>query len=118
MSDDKRQRGLAKFTEVMGFTPPDIPGDVFLDATIEHLFADVWTRPGLSVRERRHVTLTILLCLGNEMPLRLHLGAAFKSGDLDDQAIDELVLHVAHYGGWPVAAVAAQVVRAMRSERT
>jgi alkylhydroperoxidase/carboxymuconolactone decarboxylase family protein YurZ len=57
------------------------------------------------------------MCLGNEMPLRLHLGAALKSGDLSDQAIDELVLHVAHYGGWPVAAVAAQVVRALRSER-
>ena len=117
MSDDKRQRGLAKFAEVMGFTPPDTPGDVFLDATIEHLFADVWTRPGLSVRERRLITLTILMCLANEMPLRLHLGAALKSGDLSDQAIDELILHVAHYGGWPVAAVAAQVVRAMRSER-
>jgi alkylhydroperoxidase/carboxymuconolactone decarboxylase family protein YurZ len=52
------------------------------------------------------------------MPLRLHIGAALKSGDLDDQALDELILHVAHYGGWPVAAVASQVVRAMRSERT
>ena len=118
MSDDKRQRGIAKFAEVMGFTPPDTPGDVFLDATIEHLFADVWTRPGLSVRERRLITLTIRMCLGNEMPLRLHLGAAQKSGDLSEQTIDELILHVAHYGGWPVAAVAAQVVRAMRSERT
>jgi 4-carboxymuconolactone decarboxylase len=118
MSDDKRQRGIAKFAEVMGFPPPDVPGDVFFDATIEHLFADVWTRPGLSVRERRLITLTVLMCVANEMPLRLHLGAALKSGDLDDQTIDELILHVAHYGGWPVAAVAAQVVRAMRSERT
>ena len=117
MADDKRKRGLAKFAEVMRFTPPDIPGDVFLDATIEHLFAEVWTRPGLDVRERRLITLTILMCLGNEMTLRLHLGAALKSGDLTDQEIDELVLHVAHYGGWPVAAVASQVVRALRSER-
>jgi 4-carboxymuconolactone decarboxylase len=117
VSDDKRQRGIAKFAEVMRFTPPDVPGDVFLDATLEHLFADVWTRPGLGVRERRLITLTVLMCLGNEMTLRLHLGAAFKSGDLSDQEIDELILHVAHYGGWPVAAVAAQVVRQLRSER-
>jgi alkylhydroperoxidase/carboxymuconolactone decarboxylase family protein YurZ len=27
------------------------------------------------------------------------------------------VLHVAHYGGWPVAAVASQVVRQIRAER-
>jgi 4-carboxymuconolactone decarboxylase len=116
-SPDRRRQGLAKFAEVMRFTPPDVPGDVFLDATIEHLFAEVWSRPGLGVRERRLITLTVLICLGNEMALRLHLGAAMKSGDLSDQEIDELVLHVAHYGGWPAAAVASQVVRQLRAER-
>jgi 4-carboxymuconolactone decarboxylase len=119
MSDaDKRRKGIEKFAEVMRFTPPDVPGDVFLDATIEHLFADVWARPGLGTRERRLVTLTVLMSLGNEMTLRLHFGAAMKSGDLTDQEIDELILHVAHYGGWPMAAVASQVVRQLRAERT
>ena len=113
----RRQRGLAKFAEVMQFTPPDVPGDLFLDTTIEHLFADVWARPGLGVRERRLITLTILTCLGNEMTLRLHFGAAMQSGDLSDEEIDELILHVAHYGGWPMAAVASQVVRQLRAER-
>jgi 4-carboxymuconolactone decarboxylase len=117
-SSDKRQKGLEKFVEVMQFTPPDVPGDVFLDATIDHLFAEVWARPGLGVRERRLITLTILICLGNEMTLRLHFGAAMKSGDLSDEQIDELILHVAHYGGWPMAAVASQVVRQLRAERT
>ena len=115
---DKRRQGLAKFGEVMQFTPPDVPGDVFLDATIEHLFGELWSRPGLAVRDRRLITLTILCCFGNEMTLRLHLGAAFKSGDLSDQEIDELILHVAHYGGWPQAVVASQVVRQLRAERT
>ena len=115
---DKRQKGIEKFAEVMQFTPPDIPGDVFLDATIEHLFAEVWARPGLGVRERRLITLTVLICLGNEMTLRLHFGAAMKSGDLTDEQIDELILHVAHYGGWPMAAVASQVVGQLRAERT
>ena len=118
MSDERRRRGLAKFGEVMQFTPPDIPGDTFLDATVEHLFADVWARPGLSVRDRRLITLTILMGVANEMTLRLHLGAAMKSGDLSDQEIDELILHVAHYAGWPTAAVASQVVRQLRAERT
>jgi 4-carboxymuconolactone decarboxylase len=116
-SSDKRRKGLEKFAEVMRFTPPDLPGDVFLDATIEHLFAEVWTRPGLGVRERRLITLTILICLGNETTLRLHLGAAMQSGDLSDPEIDELILHVAHYGGWPVAAAASQVARQLRAER-
>ncbi len=119
MSDtDRRTQGLAKFGEVMTFTPPDMPGDVFLDATIEHLFANVWSRPGLSVKERRLVTLTVLMGMGNEMPLRLHFNAAMTSGDLTDTEIDELILHVAHYGGWPQAAIASQVVRQLRAERT
>jgi 4-carboxymuconolactone decarboxylase len=119
MSDsDRRHRGLKTFTDVMQFQAPDVPGDVFLDATIEHLFADLWARPGLGVRERRLVTLTILMAFGNEMTLRLHFGAAMKSGDLSDVEIDELILHVAHYGGWPQAAVASQVVRQLRAERS
>jgi 4-carboxymuconolactone decarboxylase len=114
---EKRRRGSAKFEEVMQFPLPALEGDTFLDATVDHLFAEVWSRPGLSVRDRRLVTLTVLICLGNEMALRLHLGAAMKSGDLDDEQIDELVLHLAHYGGWPVAAVASGVVRQLRVER-
>ena len=115
---DRRERGLAAFERVMGFKPPALPGDVFLDATLDHLFAEVWTRPGLSVRDRRLVTLTVLMCLGHEATLKLHLGAAIRTGQLTDAEIDELVLHVAHYGGWPVAAVASQVVRELRAERT
>ena len=49
--------------------------------------------------------------------LKLHFGAALRTGQLTDVEIDELILHVAHYGGWPVAAVASQVVRQLRAER-
>ena len=43
---DRRERGVAAFENVMGFKPPSLPGDVFLDATLDHLFAELWTRPG------------------------------------------------------------------------
>ena len=115
--DDKRRLGLSVFEKVMQFPAPDVRGEPFLDATIEHLFANVWARPGLSIRDRRLVTLTILACLGNEMTLRLHLSAATKSGDLGDEELDELILHLAHYAGWPPAAVASQVLRQLRAQR-
>jgi 4-carboxymuconolactone decarboxylase len=114
---ERRERGVAAFEKVMGFKPPALPGDVFLDATLDHLFADIWSRPGLSVRDRRLVTLTVLMCFGHESTLKLHLTAALRTGQLTDSEIDELVLHVAHYGGWPVAAVASQVVRELRAQR-
>ncbi|MFQ5512965.1 MAG: carboxymuconolactone decarboxylase family protein [Myxococcota bacterium] len=116
-SERSREKGAALFEKVMGFAPPALEGDLFLDETLDHLFAEVWARPALSIRDRRLITLTILICLGNESTLRLHLGAAMRSGDLSDQEIDELVLHLAHYGGWPVAAVASGVVRELRARR-
>jgi 4-carboxymuconolactone decarboxylase len=118
MSDEEtRAKGLDWFEKVMGFRPPDVRGDPFLDVTIDHLFAEVWSRPGLGVRERRIATLVVLMCLGNEATLKMHIGAALKTGQLTDAELDELVVHVAHYAGWPVAAVTSQVVRQLRAER-
>jgi 4-carboxymuconolactone decarboxylase len=112
-----REKGREWFEKVMGFPAPPLQGDAFFDTTLDHLFANVWARPALGVKERRIATLVVLMCLGHEATLKLHLGAALKTGQLSDAEMDELVLHVAHYAGWPVAAVASQVVRAIRSER-
>jgi len=112
-----RDRGRERFAEVMGFAVPDVPGDPFFEITLDHLFANLWSRPGLSVRDRRLLTLAILIPLANETVLRLHLQAAMQAGQLTDTEIDEVILHVAHYAGWPGAAVASQVVRQLRAER-
>ena len=112
-----RDRGREWFERVMGMPAPETPPDPFLESTVDHLFADVWARPGLSVRDRRLATLVVLIQLGNEMALRLHLGATMRQQQLTDAEIDELILHVAHYGGWPGAAVASQIVRQLRAER-
>jgi 4-carboxymuconolactone decarboxylase len=114
---DKRKRGLETFEEVMRFSAPDLQGEAFLDSTIEHLFGEVWSDAGLAVRDRRLVTLTILVMAGNEMTLRLHFSAAMQSGDLSDAEIDAFIVHLAHYAGWPKAAIASQVVRQLRAER-
>jgi 4-carboxymuconolactone decarboxylase len=113
---EQRQRGIAKFEEVMGFSPPEMD-DAFLDVTLDHLFANVWSRGQLSRRERRLITLTVIACLGHEGTLNLHMGAALKSGDLSDADIDELLVHLAHYAGWPVAALGTGVARQLRAQR-
>lgn len=115
--EEQRAKGLEWFDKVMGFRPPDVRGDPFLDVTIDHLFAEVWARPGLDVRARRIVTLVVLMCMGHEATLELHLGATMRTGQLSDTEIDELLVHVAHYAGWPPAAIASQVVRRLRAQR-
>jgi 4-carboxymuconolactone decarboxylase len=112
-----REKGREWFERVMGFPPPAAASDPFFDATVGHLFAEIWSRPALSVRDRRLVTLALLMQRGNEATLELHLGAAMREPSLTDAEIDELVLHVAHYAGWPAAAVASQIVRRLRTVR-
>lgn len=112
-----RQRGREWFERVMGMPAPATPPDPFVEATVDHLFADVWARPGLSLRDRRLITLTVLIQLGNETALRLHLDATLRQQQLSDVELDELILHVAHYGGWPGAAVASQILRQLRAAR-
>ena len=113
---EKRKKGIAKFEEVMGFTPPEID-EPFVNVTLDHLFPDVWARGGLSRRERRLITLTVIGSLGHESTLRLHMSAALKSGDLTSDDLDELIIHLAHYAGWPVAAMMSGVARQLKAER-
>ncbi|NLV54094.1 MAG: carboxymuconolactone decarboxylase family protein, partial [Acidimicrobiales bacterium] len=53
---DKRRVGLETMADVYGWEVSDGEGD-FFGYTVDHLFADIWNRPGLSRRDRRLVLL-------------------------------------------------------------
>jgi 4-carboxymuconolactone decarboxylase len=100
---DLRRRGLEKMEEVYGFDMADGPGD-FFGYTVDHLFAEIWSRPGLSDRDRRLLMIGLLVAGGNHDVLSVQIPAAYRSGDLDDAALREIVVFLAHYAGWPSAA--------------
>lgn len=102
--------GATMWQEVMGVPAPDGGGD-FVAMTRDHVFGQVWSRGGLSRRERRLVTLTAIAAGGAHSILPFHLGAALESGDLSSDDLDELAIHLAHYAGWPVGAVVHTAVR-------
>lgn len=91
-------RGRRAFTDVMTFDPPTDP-----DGLLEYVFAEVWTRPVLSRRDRRFVTLSCVADSDAEQPLVDHVYAALNSGDLSIVEMRETVLHFAVYAGWPKA---------------
>jgi 4-carboxymuconolactone decarboxylase len=101
--DDRRSRGLAKMSEVYGWDVTDGPGD-FFGLTVEHLFGEIWQRPGLSDRDRRLLVIGMLVGSGQEDVLDLQFPAALANGELDDDLLREIVIFVAHYAGWPRAA--------------
>jgi 4-carboxymuconolactone decarboxylase len=100
---EERRRGLERMEEVYGFEMSDGDGD-FFRYTADHLFADIWNRPGLSNRDRRLLLIGMLSTHGAQDVLSIQVPAAYKSGELDDDALRELVIMVCHYAGWPVGA--------------
>ena len=112
---ERRQRGLARMSEVYGWEFQDGPGD-FFGYTADHLFADIWSRPGLEDRERRLLLVGMLAAQGATDVLEIQLGAAHRNGELDAEALREIVVFLAHYAGWPVAARLNNVVEKVISE--
>jgi 4-carboxymuconolactone decarboxylase len=100
---DQRRLGLERMEEVYGFEMSDGAGD-FFRYTADHLFADIWSRPGLSDRDRRLLLIGLLAGTGAHDVLTIQVPAALASGDLDETALREIVVFLSHYAGWPVGA--------------
>jgi len=85
-----------------------------VEFTDDVLFGQVWTRPGLSPKDRSLVTVAALTTSGNTDQLVYHLGLAKQNGVTEAELIEALT-HLAFYAGWPKAmsamAVAKQVFR-------
>ena len=79
---------------------PDVPGDFFA-MTAEHLFADVWTREGLTDRDRRLLLLGLLMGLGEHSVVDIQLEATLKNSELSADELREIVIFLTHYAGWP-----------------
>jgi len=74
----------------------------FQQFVTEHVWGALWTRPGLTRRERSIATLALLAGLGRAAELPLHVRGALNNGLTVDQ-IREVLLHTAGYAGAPAA---------------
>ena len=96
----ERRHGLAMMTEAYGFEMSDGPGDYFAE-TADHLFGRIWSRPGLSHRDRRLLLLGALTAQGNTDVADIQVGAALGNGELTPDELEEIVLFLCYYAGWP-----------------
>lgn len=113
-----RERGRRRMSEVYGFDadPEAGPGD-FMAYTVDHLFGDVWSRPGIDLAGRRLLTIGALAAQGLPDLLGVQFDAALANGEMDEKTVREVVIHLAHYVGWPLAAVANNAAEAAISRR-
>lgn len=104
-----RERGLAMMSEVYGWDVQDGPGD-FFGITVDHLFADIWTRPGLTLRDRRLLLLGLLTGQGLHDVAEIQIGAALRRAELSADELREIAVFLTHYAGWPSGAKLSMLV--------
>ncbi|MFF1736324.1 NAD(P)-binding domain-containing protein [Streptomyces sp. NPDC058247] len=101
--DDPLQRGLAMMDKVYGpgfsTTMPD-ELDPYTNETVQHLFGDIWSRPGLSVRDRRLLVIGATAALGRADLMQIQVQGALAKQELTKDQLNEAVLHLAFYVGW------------------
>lgn len=93
-------------------------GDIapkFARLTEDVLFGDVWSRPGLSPRDRSLITVSAPVAMNRPDPLRGHLARARQNG-LSDAELIEAITQLAFYAGWPSAVTAFGVARKVFKE--
>lgn len=100
--DELRAKGLAKMNEVYGWDMPNIEGDPYFDLTVEHLFGNIWSRPGLSMRDKRIMTLTVVAALGNSDLAEIQSNAALHNEELTVAELKEMAIFLTHYLGFPL----------------
>jgi 4-carboxymuconolactone decarboxylase len=100
--DELRQKGLAKMNEVYAWEMPNIEGNAYFDLTVDHLFGTIWTRPALSMREKRIITLAVVTALGQQDLAEVQLNAALQNEELTEQELREMAIFVTHYVGFPL----------------
>ncbi|MCV7104871.1 NAD-binding protein [Mycolicibacterium chitae] len=102
-SDDRTERGLQTMDKVYGTgLAAHMPEErsPALAMTVDHLFGEVWARPGLSLRDRRLVVLGATAMLGRADLIEVQVRGALINGELTEDELEEIVLQLHYYAGW------------------
>ena len=117
LDDQDRKKGLEilKKMDLLKNDETPISRDL-LKQIIDMLYGTIWSRTEqLSLQERSMITLTVLVALNRENELKSHLRGAKNLG-ITKEKIEEMILHVAHYSGFPTAVSASQLLNKVWDE--
>ena len=111
------ERGMATRRAVLGDNHVDgaETAKTSFDADVQHFITEgawgsVWSRPGLSRRERSLITIALLAAAGHDEEVAMHVKATRNTGASPDD-IKEALLHVAVYAGVPAANRAFKIAK-------
>jgi len=113
----RRERGLRVYRKMGWGTNPamkEVDPELWR-LTTDFVFGEVWSRSGLSLRERELVVLAALIALGTE-GMDLHLRHAHKLG-ISNAQIKEVIFQVMYYVGQPRGLFAMKRLKAVMAEK-
>ena len=109
MSDDRYARGWDKLAEIDPQQPQRVTQfvqDIAPDLaryTLEFVFGDIYSRPGLDLKTREIATVAALTAMGTAFPqLKFHIQGAVNVGCTREEIV-EIILQMAVYAGFPAA---------------
>jgi 4-carboxymuconolactone decarboxylase len=122
LGDDKHARGMETRRSVLGEAHVDRTeanktafDEDYQKLITESAWGSVWTREGLSKRERSLLVVAFMTALGHHDELAMHIRATANTGaSLDD--IKEVLLMAAIYAGVPAANAAIAVAKRTYTE--
>ncbi|WP_327070661.1 carboxymuconolactone decarboxylase family protein [Kitasatospora sp. NBC_01302] len=122
-TSERYQRGLAALKEIDGHAGEQVVAALEHIApdlgryTVEFCFGDIYSRSGLSLKERELASVAACTALGTAAPqLRVHLHGLLNVGGSREEAV-ETITQLAGYAGFPAALNGITAAREVFTER-
>src|SRR6516225_5282336 len=122
MKNERYEKGMQMRRKILGDKhvnkAEDMKNDLdrdFQEYIVNNAWGEIWSRPGLTHRERSLITIALMAALGHDEELALHLKATKNTGATRED-IKEVLLHTAVYAGVPAANHAFKIAKEVFSE--
>ena len=113
--DPETQAGLVTRRQVLGDAYVDgalnraTPfTDPMQELVTKHAWGNTWQRPGLDLKTRSIVTVSMLVALNRPHELKAHVRGALNNG-VTPEELQEIFLHASVYCGFPAAIDALRI---------
>lgn len=123
MQDDLFNKGMQTRRSVLGdahvdkaeANKTDFDAD-FQEYITKNAWGDVWSRPGLTKRERSLIVIALMAALGHDEELAMHIRATKNTGATKED-VKEVLLQTAVYAGVPAANSAFKIAKQVYAEQ-
>ena len=117
---DKYQKGLEVIKEHLSPYQIDVIEEIspFLkDLLIEYGMGEIYARKGLDQKSRKVATIASLITSGNTPQIKWHISGGLDSGVITKEEVEEVIIQMVIYIGFPQTLNAMKVAREVFKEK-